>query len=288
MFAVQAQVATQKALLQEELEGLREVIRNQGLRFNTKNRALRERLDRHRSDINYLRRKYTTSEEEVEDLEVEVVTLRNQIADMEGKLCRCGEGSPVWSGRGTADAPLELDDEGSQGSFHSATSSAFSAERPTVIQVSSVTETTEARLVPIGELEVVPESSRREREMKIASRELVRVPPSRVSSSTQNRKARVAHRMSTAISSKPRYDHRRDYHLGVHHRLRQRLRRTSRNLGGYESSSESGSSGLGDPDKDCHHDPGIGAAGSSCGAPGLDFIMEPRAVDVRVVRPAYW
>jgi hypothetical protein len=143
-----------------------------------------------------------------------VVTLRNQIADMEGKLCCCGEGSPVWSRQGTADAPLELDEEGSQGSFHSTTSSAFSAERPAVIQVSSVMEITEACLVPIGEVEVVPKSSRRERKMRIASRELVRVPPSRVSSLTQNRKARVAHRMLTAISSKPRYDHRRKYCQG--------------------------------------------------------------------------
>jgi hypothetical protein len=203
---------------------------------------------------------------------------------MEGRLCHCGEGSPIWSGRGTADAPLELDEEGSQGSFHSATSSTFSAERPAVVQVSTVTETAEARLVPIEEVEVVTESSRREREMRIASRELVRLSFNRVSTSTQNRRNRVAHCMSTAISSQLRYDHRRDYHLGVHHRLRQRICRASRNLGGYKSSSESGSSGLSDPYEVCHHDPGIGAAGSSCGAPGLDFIMEPRAVDASGTR----
>jgi hypothetical protein len=279
MFAIQALVAMQKASFQEELEGLHEVIRNQGLQFNTEMGEVRERLGRHRRDIEKVRRTARVAQEEVEDLEVEVVLLRAQVDSMESRLCRCGEQSPVWSGRGTAEAPLELDEEGSQGSFHSATSSAFSAERPAVVQVSTVMETAEARLVPIGEVEVVTESSRREREMRVASWELVRLPFNWVSTSTQNRRKHVAHRMSTAISSQPCYDHRRDYHLGVHHRLRQRIHRASRKLGGYESSSESGSSGFSDPYEDCHHDPGIGAAGSSCGAPGLDFIMEPRAVN---------
>jgi hypothetical protein len=100
-----------------------------------------QHLNRHRADINYTRKKARTSQEEVEDLEAEVVTLRTQIANLEGRLCHCGDGSPVWSGRGTADAPLELDEEGSQGSFLSATSSAFSTEHPAVVQVSTVTET---------------------------------------------------------------------------------------------------------------------------------------------------
>jgi hypothetical protein len=189
------------------------------------------------------------------------------------------EGSPVWSRRGTANAPLELDKEGSQGSFHSATSSAFSVECPAVVQVSTIMETSEARLVPIGEVKVVTESLRREREMRIASCELVRLPLGCVLALTMNRRKRVAHRMSIALPSKPHYPHRHNYHLGVHHHLRQRICWVSQGLDGYESSSESGSSGLSDSYEDCYHDPGIGAAGSSCGEPGLDFIMEPRAVD---------
>jgi hypothetical protein len=141
-----------------------------------------------------------------------------------------------------------------------------------------VTEVAEARLVPIGDLEVETESSRRERGMRITSCELVRLPLDRVSTSTQNQQRRVAHRMSTAVSSKPRYNHQLDYHLGVHHCLQQRIHCASRGLDWYESSSESGSSGLSNSYEDCYHDPGIGAAGLSCGATGLDFIMEPRVV----------
>jgi hypothetical protein len=145
-----------------------------------------------------------------------------------------------------------------------------------MVQISTVTETTEAHLVPIGEVKVETESSRRERGMRIASRELVRVPPSRVSSSTQNHKAHVAHCMSTVVSSKPRYDHRRDYHLGVHHRLRQRIRCASRNLGGYKSSSESGSSGLsGHSNHEDHdHSPRLGTSGVLGGESRIGFLDE--------------
>jgi chromosome segregation ATPase len=98
VYNLRAELHAQKDTFQEEIEGLREVIRNQGLRINTELRKVRERLNRHRSDINFLRRKVTTSEEEVGDLESKVVILCAQVASMEGRLCQCGEGSPIWSG----------------------------------------------------------------------------------------------------------------------------------------------------------------------------------------------
>jgi hypothetical protein len=149
-----------------------------------------------------------------------------------------------------------------------------------VVQVSTVTETAEACLVPIGEVEVTTESSWREREMRIASHELVRVPPHCISTLTRNRRECVAHCMSTALPSKPHYDHHHNYHLGVHHRLRQRIRCASQGLDGYESSSKSGSSGLSEDSnhKSSDHASRLGPPSTSRGDPGSGFLDEAGAV----------
>jgi hypothetical protein len=285
-------LAEHKESTRKEVERLRQIARDQGVTIRNELNETKERLDRHRRDLDHLRRKVRevraerdSDREEVNDLEAEMVILKAQVTSMEGRLCRCGEASLAWSGEGTAAAPLELDDEeGSQGSYHSASSSSFSAENPAVIQVSTVVETSPARLVPIEELEVEVVGTPREQEVREASRELVRRPRMRVprmTSSILSRQLRVANRMSTAVP--PKFPPRRpnpDYHLGVNHRLRQNIRRAGRGLGGYESSSESGTSGLSDDSEyeDYHHAPRLGTSCSH--SPGAGFNQLDEAGDV--------
>jgi hypothetical protein len=113
VYDMRAKFAAQEESFKEELAKLCTVIRDQGLRFNTKMGEAREHLGGHRWDIEQVRRTARMAQEEVEDLEAEVVILRAQADSMEGRLCRCGKQSPVWMGDGSAEAPLVLEGEGS-------------------------------------------------------------------------------------------------------------------------------------------------------------------------------
>ena len=81
----------------------------------TKNQAS---LGRHRSDINKQANKISSWAERINTIEDEALAMEVRVGEMSERLCRCGERSPVLSGPGSREDPLDIDRAESPLSYH--------------------------------------------------------------------------------------------------------------------------------------------------------------------------
>jgi hypothetical protein len=237
------------------------------------------RLDRHRTNIDNDHKRIRELERSVSSLLVDNVELKVQVESMADKLCRCGDRSPALSGAGTRNSPFELDYESD--ASYTAPPVENQVPLPVVLEQSPLPSSNQENIPPACCAD--PPASSDVVMVPLVESEDERV--FRVSPEEAERRKKVLARLNkrvvvrqTCIRSKGKIPDRfigrmvpgggrktfRDYHLGVHHEFRRNGRRIERGLGGYESSSESGSEGLSDQqDSDYHGPPGLPLA--ACG-----------------------
>ena len=194
-----------------------------------------KRLDRHREDLLASEKYINTLQDRVMALEDENLALKSQVESMADKLCHCSKRSPTMSGEGTREEPFELE-YASDGEYHTP---------PAEEQENAPPRT----LVPIEE--VLPEVAATEA-MQERGREFIEALDR-----SQVRRQRCV-RSSGRIKShfhpyckSTGQSFRRRVRMPVDSEISRNIRHLERGLGGYESDSKSGSSGLSEIE-DCH------------------------------------
>jgi len=225
-----------------------------------------DRMNCHRNDLEVTREALGSLDRWCRDLEEEKTELLARVSGMEAKLCRCHPTSPTLMGEGTSDAPFELEYMGSDDSYY--TPPVAEVPMATIEDLDTMTIEAAPQVdlsltgpgvpgVPgdnvesaigtgswieevMAEVDAVVERAREE----FPSWEQVQPPVRQTCRKTVlgKRKAeRYPHTMSTAVRPKRRQNF---YLLEDDQLMRRRHHRALRGLGGYESSSESGSKGV--------------------------------------------
>jgi len=261
-----------------------------------------DRLDRHRSDLELAREEMGQLGRRCKILEGEKAELQARVEEMSSKLCRCSVPSPTWTGQGTSEEPFKLeyaesDDSdrtppGTTPSGIENSGASLSEVLPPVVPMETnedavVVEGGEALQLDLSltgpgvigrinessvgtstwieeamaEVDAVVERAREEFPVWEQA-----APPVRQTCHKTipcKRKAeRYPHTMSTAVQPKRKQNF---YLLEDDRLVRRRHRRAIRKLGGYESSSESGSEGLDTSDQESHDESSGRIAGTSRG-----------------------
>jgi chromosome segregation ATPase len=79
--------------------------------LNGNSDMLSRRMNRHRQELDASREEVVRLSQEVEDLRADKTILEARVDSMAERLCKCSETSPRVRGVGSAEEPLELEDE---------------------------------------------------------------------------------------------------------------------------------------------------------------------------------
>jgi hypothetical protein len=169
----------------------------------------------------------------VAELEGELQILTDQVELMEDQLCHCRQEEYQPLAEGEQDDSQDQESLWSQASYYLPPTTASTCDSQALPVPPPVN-------IPVP-IEEGNHEGRREHEVRTMSSALVRSAQRCCKTVTSARTNYHPYHLSSAIP-RGRYDR----HLGVEKRLRRGTRRAQRGLSGYESSSESGSSGLSD------------------------------------------